>query len=357
MIVRAVGKIKLELKVKTLLGALRRRNEEIEKLYIQTTQLFDTLEAEEILEVAVNALSELGDRQLDVVFYGYDSSTRLLVPATRVPAKSSAGSMPEVSSSSKLYSPPSFGLETTGPQEELEDVLCESLAREQCIVLPLIAGKEFIGAFRIVAREGVIDDAQRGLLTQYIGNASVQLEKARLYATIETMATRDGLTQIFNRRYFEKFLNAEIDRARRFRKRLGLILFDIDHFKHYNDSNGHPAGDIVLKEVAHLARSSCRSIDVVARYGGEEFVTVVIEVGVDGVAARAESLVKLVSEHHFPAQEKQPLGNLTVSAGYATFPEDGRSLEELVAAADRALYAAKHAGRNCVVAARELVTA
>ena len=164
-------------------------------------------------------------------------------------------------------------------------------------------------------------------------------------------ADKDGLTDVYNKRYLKQWLGDEILRAGQDGSPLSLLILDIDHFKHYNDRNGHLEGDEVLKQVGQLLKRSIREDDVAARYGGEEFV-VVYPGAPKAVALRlAEDLRKAVEEYPFAHAAGQPLGRVSISGGVASFPEDSRDSIDLIRSADQALYEAKAAGRNCVVMA------
>jgi two-component system, cell cycle response regulator len=162
---------------------------------------------------------------------------------------------------------------------------------------------------------------------------------------IYRLTTVDGLTQIFNRRYFLEQLDREVSRCKRYRRNLSLILFDIDHFKNINDSYGHLAGDYVLKQLATVIRGKIRREDVLARYGGEEFVIVLPEIDVGGATAFAEKVRKLVEKAPFRFEDTRIA--VTVSVGAATCKE-GDDAPSLIKCADEKLYEAKNAGRNCV---------
>lgn len=178
-------------------------------------------------------------------------------------------------------------------------------------------------------------------------------ELQRANERLETLAITDGLTGLYNHRHFQQLLAMEITRQRRSRRPFSLLMFDVDHFKQYNDTHGHPAGDEVLRQVARLLRENTRAGDVVARYGGEEFVVLLFDTPLEAALAIAEKLRAAVAEHPFPHREQQPLGRLSVSVGVAAWPEHGEGAMELVAAADRALYRSKRKGRDQVsVAAR-----
>ncbi|MDZ7372605.1 MAG: diguanylate cyclase [candidate division KSB1 bacterium] len=174
-----------------------------------------------------------------------------------------------------------------------------------------------------------------------------ELEEAR--ERLQELAVTDGLTGLYNYRYFRERLQSEVDRAERYQLDLSLVMIDLDYFKHYNDCNGHPAGDEVLRTLGELLRGNVRRPDVAARYGGEEFALILVETSGPNAVVVAEKLRRLVEEYPFPFRERQPGARLTISAGVAAYPEDGTTVETLIAAADAYLYQAKQRGRNCVV--------
>lgn len=175
-------------------------------------------------------------------------------------------------------------------------------------------------------------------------NAALKEANARL----ERLAITDGLTGLHNHRHFQSLLAMEVTRQRRTRRAFSLLLFDVDHFKHYNDAHGHPAGDEVLRDVARLLRENVRAGDVVARYGGEEFVVLLYDTPLEAAQGTAEKLRATIAEHRFPHAQAQPLGRVSLSVGVATWPEHAEGALDLVEAADRALYRAKAAGRDRV---------
>lgn len=155
------------------------------------------------------------------------------------------------------------------------------------------------------------------------------------------LSVRDGLTGLFNRRYFNELINLEFNRIRRNPAALSLLMLDIDNFKNYNDTQGHPAGDELLKNAAKVFNNSVRAVDIVCRYGGEEFIIILPQTDKRSAQIIAERLrVQVVL--YLPT---------TVSIGIATSPEDAQDIEQLIQKADSALYQAKKTGKNkwCVV--------
>lgn len=186
------------------------------------------------------------------------------------------------------------------------------------------------------------------ILSLMTNMASVGISNAKLYHKMELISVTDELTNLYNYRFLKKQLNDEISRARRFNHVMSLVIFDVDNFKHYNDSLGHPAGDKVLRDLGQLLRDSVRQSDIVSRYGGEEFCAILPEVSVEGAWHFSERFRKQVEEHQFYNEKVQPSGKITISVGAACFPEDAASENELLEKADRAMYKAKIAGKNRV---------
>jgi diguanylate cyclase (GGDEF)-like protein len=165
--------------------------------------------------------------------------------------------------------------------------------------------------------------------------------------TMKTEASTDGLTGLYNYRYFINVLQQEFKRALRYNRPLALLMIDIDFFKHYNDTNGHLAGDNTLQTVAAIIKESCRDVDIVVRYGGEEFAVLLPETTAMEAKEIAERIRKNVEEYPFPNGNLQPNGQLTISIGISGFHDEAYSYIELVEFADIALYDAKRSSRNC----------
>ena len=168
----------------------------------------------------------------------------------------------------------------------------------------------------------------------------------KLADNLKESAIRDGLTGLYNHRRFRDALIRELSLAEKNVTPLSILFMDVDHFKQFNDTHGHLAGDEVLKEIANLASERVAERGFVARYGGEELVALLPGVKKKAAGEIAEAIRGAVENHPFRGRETQPLGKVTLSLGLATYPENGVTPTALIAQADRAVYAAKEAGRN-----------
>jgi len=177
--------------------------------------------------------------------------------------------------------------------------------------------------------------------------ANIAIDYARLYERTKQLSITDGLTTLYNHRYFQDALRRESERSVRHATPLALALLDIDHFKRFNDTYGHQQGDEVLRQLARVLRAQVRSLDIVARYGGEEFAVIMPDAGAEVALRVAERLRSAVESHPVPGPSG-PL-SVTISVGLTTVPDPAiGSPAALIAAADRALYRAKENGRNRV---------
>ena len=192
---------------------------------------------------------------------------------------------------------------------------------------------------------------QNRLLVENLEKSNLMMELAN--ETLMELAVRDGLTGLFNLRHFRHILNEELSRAERYSRQLCLVMIDVDNFKNYNDTHGHPAGDEVLKTLAGILNKRLRDVDRSARYGGEEFLVLLPETDLEKGRTVAEDLRVQMEEYPFRGRESQPFGKVTISLGVAAFPQDGPDADTLIKVADDALYRAKNSGRNRVVCAAD----
>jgi len=211
------------------------------------------------------------------------------------------------------------------------------------LCVPMKLQDRLIGLFNVLRpRASAFSEADIRLLTSLANYAALALANAQLHGRIKELSVTDDLTGLANRRRLLERGEMEIERAERFRHPVSCLMIDIDHFKRYNDAHGHLRGDEVLRGVAVVLRRDVRNVDLVARYGGEEFVVLLPQVGRADAVKVAEKLRAAVQAEHFD----EPI---TISLGVANYPEDSHSVTELLDFSDRALFAAKRAGRNRVV--------
>ncbi len=211
--------------------------------------------------------------------------------------------------------------------------------------IPLVSFGQTLGVLALdSAQPDAFRDGDLQSLEAVADICATAIQNAHYVERVKQLAYLDGLTGIFNRRFFELRILEEIERARRYATGMAIIMADIDHFKRLNDEFGHVLGDEVLRQVSSLFHQQVRKIDVVCRYGGEEFAILLPQTSAPHSVNIAEKLRKMVASWQFPGVPR----TVTISAGAAAFPDQGTTRDELVKAADNALYAAKQAGRNRV---------
>jgi len=179
------------------------------------------------------------------------------------------------------------------------------------------------------------------------------LKIAQSNEELKEQVIRDGLTGLFNHRHFKEVLEREVTRAERYERIISLLMLDVDHFKNYNDTHGHPAGDVVLKTLADVITTRLRAVDFSARYGGEEFAILLPETDRKGASIVADDIRAQVENYPFKGKEAQPLGKVTLSIGVAELLDWSEEPSSLLKRADDALYRAKSEGRNRVVCTSE----
>ena len=218
---------------------------------------------------------------------------------------------------------------------------------QSLLILPLVVRDAAIGTLALAAhRRDAFGNQVRPTLSALASQLAVALSNADSVRRLEELATTDGLTGCFNKRHFNEQLTAKLGAAERFGRKLSLIIVDLDHFKVVNDTYGHATGDVVIKELGTIMLRLKRETDIVARFGGEEFCLLCEETDTGGAQLLAERLRQELERTSFETE----LGKLrvTCSLGVATFPDLARTRDGLFETADRALYKAKHAGRNQV---------
>ncbi|HEV2884200.1 MAG TPA: diguanylate cyclase [Pyrinomonadaceae bacterium] len=219
------------------------------------------------------------------------------------------------------------------------------------ISYPIMVGSRKIGVLNLTDKQGgrTFDDVDLSLLEIVGPHIAVALERAAWQeraTQFQLMSITDPLTGLLNRRYLEERLTEELNRSKRYNYSMSCLMIDIDDFKKYNDTNGHPAGDVALKITAHCLKAALRSADIACRYGGEEFCILLPQTTLSEAGVIAERMRQRVQETVYPHGKSQPMGSVSISIGISTFARHIDTAESVIAAADRALYNAKHHGKN-----------
>lgn len=212
---------------------------------------------------------------------------------------------------------------------------------------PIIFEKRLLGVIGI-GKPKLLDGANH-LLRIIAEIAAVALYNQLFLTDAKQKAETDPLTGLYNRRYFHQISRKFVEKAITDQSPISVFLFDIDHFKQYNDANGHEEGDKLLMELSELVQEYTRKTSVVARYGGEEFIVLLPGISAADAFKYAERLREAIASHPFPHRESQPFEFLSISGGIASFPDHERSIQGVIRLADEALYKAKESGRNRVI--------
>jgi len=220
------------------------------------------------------------------------------------------------------------------------------------LCIPILAQGEALGIMHFQATDELptLGDSELSFKTTFAGQVGLSVANIRLREALRAQSIKDPLTGLYNRRYLAEMMEREIRRAVRAEQSLGVLMLDLDHFKKFNDTYGHDAGDTVLREAASFLTRSIRVEDIVCRYGGEEFVVILPTADLNAAHTRAERIRSKMRELAV-LHQGQSLGMVTVSIGVAALPQHGTSPKALIEAADAALYRAKREGRDRVAVA------
>ena len=221
------------------------------------------------------------------------------------------------------------------------------------ISYPITIGGRKVGVLNVTDKVGggTYDEVDLSLLEIIGPQVALALERAEWQeraTEFQLMSITDPLTALTNRRYLEERLAEELSRSKRYDYSMSFLMIDVDDFKAYNDKNGHQAGDVALQITAHCLKGALRSADVASRYGGEEFCILLPQTGIAEAGTIAERIRHRVATTEFPHGKSQPLGRVTISIGVSTFSKHVDTPENIIAAADRALFQAKSLGKDRV---------
>jgi diguanylate cyclase (GGDEF)-like protein len=331
------------------------------RLYSQEQRRARQLEAINTIARQTTALVQL-DELLDTVCtlmlerFSVDQVAVLLADGDRLYVSASYGKLTPVLSPGDLVSATGLAAKalSLGQTVLANDVAtepdyvpgCKETLSEMCV--PLIFFGEKLGVMALdTARAQAFEESDVQPLESVADICAAAIANARHFERTQQLAYLDGLTGIFNRRFFEMRIREELERAQRYNTSLSVVMLDIDYFKKLNDEFGHLLGDEVLKQVSGIFQQQLRKGDVVCRYGGEEFALLLPQTTGENALEVAEKLRRTVEAWHFPGVPRP----VTISAGLADCPAFGKSRDDIVSAADAALYHAKLSGRNRVMTA------
>ncbi len=227
-----------------------------------------------------------------------------------------------------------------------------STATDPYLCVPIMTQE---GAAGILHLQAIVDtrepfESELLITNSFAEQVGASIANLKLQEALRQQSTSDALTGLFNRRYLEESLERELRRAARAKQPISLVMFDLDHFKTFNDTFGHETGDAVLREMGASLLRSARAEDIPCRFGGEEFLLILPGTSLEGARTRAER-VRSQASRLAVMHQGRPVGTITVSVGVAAFPIHGSSAKELIASADAALYRAKREGRDRVMVA------
>ncbi|MCP4701597.1 MAG: diguanylate cyclase [Gammaproteobacteria bacterium] len=246
-------------------------------------------------------------------------------------------------------------------EDPRKGTFCSHLAEgfsQHYMCVPIITQNEIIGLFHLIfeqsengARDELfwrINEEKKMIIIRMMEHYALSLGNLRLRETLKKEAIQDPLTGLYNRRHMEKSLEREVTRARRHDTPIGIIMIDIDYFKYFNDTYGHETGDVVLRELGKYLKKSIRGEDIACRYGGEEFILIMPGASLENTGRQAEKFCSGVKEA-IQVEHKGKILSISVSLGIASYPDQGSDIQDVLKAADLALYQAKAAGRDQAV--------
>jgi diguanylate cyclase (GGDEF)-like protein len=350
---------------------LEEKNQEIERtnqelrihlreisMLLQLNQVMNsTLELSAMFDRTLNLLSDfLGSSNLVLFLYHPETdelTARKAVGAEALKYSGSSFKLSEGITGGAAYSKDLLYVQDIDKEERYLHYKSTTRDQGSLVSAPIVAKDRLLGVLNLHKSEiAAFSETDLQLIRATTNQLAVAIENSQLYEKTRTLSNTDELTNIPNRRYFQTILRREFAHAQRFNSSFAVIMVDIDHFKRYNDTFGHLIGDLTLTRVATILLQNTRGVDLVARFGGEEFILLLSNTDKEGAYLVAEKLRNAVGEEDFfpNGQSDERQGEkVSISLGIAAYPSDSNGLDALVEKADRALYAAKAAGRNCTV--------
>jgi len=336
-------------KLEAWVNELEQRTREMTLLNEMGDMLRACLSTDEVYSVIVRAAQQIFPVQVGALYV--ITSSRNLVESVVL--------WGDTSLAERVFAPDECWALRCGRIHWVEDsstgLLCKHLHHPPppaYLCVPMMAQSEAVGMLHLAqSKNRVMTESKQHLAVTMAEHIAMALSNLKLHETLRSQSIRDPLTGLFNRRFMEESLELELRRAARNQRPLGVIMIDLDHFKHFNDTFGHEAGDSLLRELGSLLQNNIRGEDIACRYGGEEFTLIMPEGSFDVTRQRAEFLREAIK--HINVQHRgQPLGRITASMGVAVFPDHGRTGKAVLESADAALYRSKNEGRDRVTIAK-----
>ncbi len=350
-----LARVRAHLRIKSLQDELTAYLKEINEV-ANFSRLINTLDLTEILQLVRERLPDLLEIKLFSLFLYYEKNVCLelavhnhqdLRQNEKIRLNTSEKTvMGDVVNYKKLVFVKEFS-NSPYAREELRSKYPDNSA----LSIPLIVGKKLIGVLNLNGKinSDKFSEQDITIASQVCEHLASAISNCIHYRETQKLSTLDGLTQLYNYRYFMQFFKREFDRALRYQSQLSCVLIDIDFFKKFNDKYGHLEGDIILKNIAARLKKNIRRNDLVARYGGEEFVLVLPETDIKKAVFVAEKIRKAIGGKKISGQDNKY--SVTISLGVCGFPQpEIKTKEDLLKAADKAMYKAKAKGRNCTEA-------
>ena len=227
------------------------------------------------------------------------------------------------------------------------NIILKDKSIRSIISIPIFVFEKPFGVFAVFSSREELAESETDFLSMYASQLELAITIANLFEKVKEQAVTDGLTGLYNRRYFEEYLKKEFTRAQRINQPFSVIGLDLDYLKKINDTYGHASGDTAIKTIAEVLKSNARSIDTAARIGGEEFNIILPGVPTEGAVIAAERIRKAIEQVEIPT-----IGHITASIGVANYPEHANSIEDILELTDQAMYLSKRNGRNRVTIAK-----
>lgn len=350
---RGLEKQKLVLENKKLLENLQIEKEKLGRILQIGKRMSAILKLDDLVNFIIHKVTELVGAEKGSVMLIDEHTGELVIKS----AKGLDGSIIE-KTRVKLGEMIAGWVAEVGEPLLIEDIETDSRFRRKnrpqyksksFLILPLKSKDKAMGVINVSDKisppANIFTKEDLKILSVIIHQAAIAIENSKLYEKINSLSITDGLTELFNHRYFQEHLSIEIERAKRYSHPLSLIMLDIDLFKQVNDSYGHIVGDFILRQIALIIKEKVRKVDIPCRYGGEEFAIILPEIDGHGAFTVAERMRKAVEDYIFKRDPEEEKIKLTISAGVAEYQRN-LNKEELIKIVDGALYQAKETGRN-----------